>query len=288
MKRYRINEQVDVAINTISRRVNGESVVTGAETGFTDIDYMTHGLNKGEVTIIAGRPSMGKTSVALNMINQIALKDKKNVLFISQENNASSVVTRLLSINAKVEAMKIHKGDLDEIEFDSVISSADRISKSSLIICDDCYDIETVKKTIKKINKEKPIDVVFIDYLQLIGVSSEECLNREDEVKKIMKIFKKLAKKMGISIVVLSQLSRKIEERENHRPNINDFEVLKKSLKYADKILMLYRDEYYNKDTDRKGLMEIHIVKNNVGNKGCIELAWLREYCILANLERVF
>ena len=268
--------------------MNGESVVTGAETGFTDIDYMTHGLNKGEVTIIAGRPSMGKTSVALNMINQIALKDKKNVLFISQENNSSSVVTRLLSINAKVEAMKIHKGDLDEIEFDSVISSADRISKSSLIICDDCYDIETVKKTIKKINKEKPIDVVFIDYLQLIGVSSEDCLNREDEVKKIMKIFKKLAKKMGISIVVLSQLSRKIEERENHRPNINDFEVLKKSLKYADKILMLYRDEYYNKDTDRNGLMEIHIVKNNVGNKGCIELAWLREYCILANLERVF
>ena len=268
-----IRQVVMNAMDRIEAASRQKGTVTGIATGFLDLDYRTAGLQPSDLILVAARPSMGKTAFVLNIAQHIAFKLDLTVAIFSLEMSKEQLVNRLFSLQSSVDAQKLRTGQLDDEEWEKLIESAGVIGRSNLFI-DDTPGISIAE-----------LRTIIIDYLQLMSGSGKSD-SRQQEISDISRALKGLARELHVPVVALSQLSRAVEQRPDHRPMMSDLRESGAIEQDADVVMFIYRDDYYNHDTEKKDIAEIIIGKQRNGPIGTVELAWLPKYTRFANLER--
>lgn len=279
----------EVVLNAMEKieaisKVNG--TVTGISTGFTDLDYMTSGFQNSDLILIAARPSMGKTAFELNIAEYMAFKKDVTVAIFSLEMSKEQLVNRLLSLESRVDSQKIRTGSLEDSDWEQIIESANVIGNSHLIIDDTpSISIGELRSKCRKYKLEHNLGIIIIDYLQLMtaGGKSE---SRQQEISEISRSLKALARELNVPVVALSQLSRAVESRPDHRPMLSDLRESGAIEQDADMVMFLYRDDYYNKESEKKGIAEVIIAKQRNGPIGTVELVWMPNYTKFANYDK--
>lgn len=278
-----------VVMNTmeqIEKASRNKGNVTGIATGFADLDYRTAGMQPSDLVLIAARPSMGKTAFVLNIAQHVAFKLEQPVAIFSLEMSKEQLVNRLFSLESKVDAQKLRSGNLSDNEWERLIESAGIIGKSNLIIDDTPgITIGEMRSKCRKYKLEYGLKMIIIDYLQLMSGSGRND-SRQQEISDISRSLKALARELEVPVLALSQLSRAVEQRPDHRPMLSDLRESGAIEQDADVVMFIYRDDYYNKDTERKGIAEIIIAKQRNGPIGTVELVWLPEYTKFANMQK--
>ncbi len=281
----------DVALETLSeiqRASNNTGTVTGLSTGFRDLDFRTAGLQPSDLILIAARPSMGKTAFALCIAEYVALINHIPTAIFSLEMSKVQLAKRLVSMNSKVDSQHIRTGQLGDDEWAKVTESSIILGESSLYIDDNgSISCNELRSKCRKLKMEHGLGLVIIDYLQLMsGNNGNRNISRQQEISDISRSLKALARELDCPVVALSQLSRKVEERDNKRPILSDLRESGAIEQDADVVMFLYRDEYYKKDaSDHKGVTEVIIGKQRNGPTCTLKLKWLAEYTKFANLE---
>ena len=283
-----IKQVVLTALERIEKASKTKGTVTGIPTGFIDLDYKLSGLQPSDLILVAARPSMGKTAFVLNIAQYIAFKKDKSVAIFSLEMSKEQLVNRLFSLESQVDAQAIRSGNMKDSDWEKLIEGAGIIGQSHLIIDDTPgISISELRSKCRKYKLEQGLDVVIIDYLQLmtgsVGKSSE---SRQQEISEISRSLKGLARELNVPVIALSQLSRAVESRPDKRPMLSDLRESGAIEQDADVVMFIYRDEYYNKDSEFKKQAEIIIAKQRNGPIGTVNLAWLGEYTKFANLSR--
>lgn len=283
-----IQDVVMEEISKISAAARQNSSVTGLSTGFADLDFKTSGFQPSDLILIAARPSMGKTAFALNIGDYMAIRQHKNVAIFSLEMSKGQLVRRLFAQEANIDAQKLRNGNLASTEWDSLIAGADMIGKSGLIIDDTPgITVPEMRSKCRRYKLEQGLDIIIIDYLQLMNGSSKRSSDsRQQEISEISRSLKGLARELNVPVVALSQLSRAVEQRPDHRPVLSDLRESGAIEQDADVVMFLYREDYYKPDTERKGIADCIIAKQRNGPLGDVELAWLPEYTKFASIER--
>lgn len=283
-----IRQVVMNAMDRIETASKNKGSVTGIATGFTDLDYRTAGMQPSDLVLIAARPSMGKTAFVLNIAEHVAFKQNKSVAIFSLEMSKEQLVNRMFSLESSVDAQKLRTGQLNDQEWERLIESAGVIGRSNLIIDDTPgITVSELRSKCRKFKLEHNLSMIIIDYLQLMsGSSNGRSDSRQQEISDISRSLKGLARELSVPVLALSQLSRAVEQRPDHRPMLSDLRESGAIEQDADVVMFIYRDDYYNHDTDKKGVSEIIIAKQRNGPIGTVELAWLPEYTKFANLER--
>ena len=263
-----------------------EGSVTGVPTGFTDLDRQLSGLQPADMILIAARPSMGKTALALNIAEYVAFHEKKPVAIFSLEMPKEALVNRLMSLVSHVEAEKIRSGQLQGMDWSDLVESAGIIADSTLIIDDQSgITVADLQSKCRKYKMEHPdLALVMIDYLQLMN-GNKKSDSRQQEISEISRSIKMVARELNVPIIALSQLSRAPEQRPDHRPMLSDLRESGAIEQDADVVMFIYRDDYYNKDTEKKNISEVIIAKQRNGPVGTVELAWLPQYTKFGNLD---
>lgn len=260
--------------------------ITGLTSGFTDLDRRTSGFQKSDFILIAARPSMGKTAFMLNVALAPALKMNKSIAIFSLEMSKEQLVNRMICSEAFVDAQKLRVGDIDDDDWVKLAKAAGPLSNANIYIDDTPgISMSELRSKCRRLKLEKGLDMILIDYLQLM-TSGRNIDNRQQEVSEISRSLKGLAKEMNAPVIALSQLSRAPEARADHRPILSDLRESGSIEQDADVVIFLYRDEYYNKDTEKKNIAEVIIAKQRNGPTGTIELAWLGQYTKFGNLDR--
>jgi len=281
-----INIVVMDALKLIEIASRTKGAVTGIATGFTDLDYKTAGFQPSDLILIAARPSMGKTALALNIAQHVALRDKKSVAIFSLEMSKQQLVNRLFSLESRVNSQVIRTGGLNDAEWLSLVESAGVIGASNLIIDDTPgISVAELRSKCRKYKMEHELSMVVIDYLQLMS-GSGKMDSRQQEISDISRALKSLARELNVPVIALSQLSRAVEQRPDHRPMLSDLRESGAIEQDADVVMFIYRDDYYNPDTDMKGIAEIHIAKQRNGPIGNVQLLWIPEYTRFTNLSK--
>lgn len=281
-----IRQVVMNAMDRIESASKNKGSVTGIPTGFTDLDYRTAGMQPSDLVLIAARPSMGKTAFVLNIAQYVAFKKNLPVVMFSLEMSKEQLVNRMFSLESSVDAQKLRTGQLNDQDWERLIEGAGVIGKSKLVIDDTPgISVSELRSKCRKLKLEHGISMVIIDYLQLMSGSGRTD-SRQQEISDISRALKSIARELNVPVLALSQLSRAVEQRPDHRPMLSDLRESGAIEQDADVVMFIYRDEYYNHDTDRKGVSEIIIAKQRNGPIGTVELAWLPEYTKFANLER--
>ena len=281
-----IRQVVMNAMERIERASKNKGAVTGIATGFADLDYRTAGMQPADLVLIAARPSMGKTAFVLNIAEHVAFKLNRTIAFFSLEMSKEQLVNRLFSLESKVDSQHIRTGQLSDQEWEKLIESAGVIGKSNLIIDDTPgISISELRSKCRKYKLEHDLSMIVIDYLQLMSGSGRTD-SRQQEISDISRSLKAIARELSVPVLALSQLSRAVEQRPDHRPMLSDLRESGAIEQDADVVMFIYRDEYYNHDTERPGIAEIIIAKQSNGPIGTVELAWLPNYTKFANLER--
>lgn len=281
-----IRQVVMNAMDRIEAASRQKGVVTGIATGFLDLDYRTAGLQPSDLILIAARPSMGKTAFVLNIAQHIAFKLDLTVAIFSLEMSKEQLVNRLFSLQSSVDAQNLRTGQLNDEEWEKLIESAGVIGRSNLFIDDTPgIGIAELRTKCRKLKLEHNLSIVIIDYLQLMSGSGRSD-SRQQEISDISRSLKGLARELHVPVVALSQLSRAVEQRPDHRPMMSDLRESGAIEQDADVVMFIYRDEYYNHDTEKKDIAEIIIGKQRNGPIGTVELAWLPKYTRFANLEK--
>ena len=281
-----IRQVVMNALNKIEASAKNNGVVTGIPTGFTDLDYRTAGMQPSDLVLIAARPSMGKTAFVLNIAQHVAFRQNKTVAIFSLEMSKEQLVNRLLSLESHVDSQHIRTGQLSESEWEDLIQSAGSIGKSNLIIDDTPgISIAELRSKCRKFKLEHNLSMIIIDYLQLMSGSGRSD-SRQQEISDISRSLKAIARELSVPVLALSQLSRAVEQRPDHRPMLSDLRESGAIEQDADVVMFIYRDDYYNHDTEKPNVAEIIIAKQRNGPIGTIELAWLPNYTKFANLEK--
>lgn len=283
-----IKQVVLNALERIEKASKSKGTVTGIPTGFIDLDYKLSGLQPSDLVLIAARPSMGKTAFVLNIAQYIAFKKGRSVAIFSLEMSKEQLVNRLFSLESQVDAQAIRTGNMKDSDWEKLIEGAGIIGKSRLIIDDTPgISISELRSKCRKYKLEHGLDIIIIDYLQLmtgsVGKSSE---SRQQEISEISRSLKGLARELNVPVIALSQLSRAVESRPDKRPMLSDLRESGAIEQDADVVMFIYRDEYYNKDSEFKKQAEIIIAKQRNGPVGTVNLAWLGEYTKFANLSR--
>ncbi len=278
----------DVVLNTLEKielasKTSGS--VTGLATGFLDLDYKMAGLHPSDLILVAARPAMGKTAFVLNIAQHVAFKTNKAVAIFSLEMSKEQLVNRLFSLEAQVDSQALRTGNLKDEDWEKLIESAGIIGKSKLIIDDTPgISISELRSKCRKFKLEQGLDLIIIDYLQLmtgrVGGRSE---SRQQEISEISRALKGLARELNVPVIALSQLSRAVEQRPDHRPMLSDLRESGAIEQDADIVMFIYRDDYYNKDTELKNVAEIIIAKQRHGSIGTVNLTWLPNYTKFAN-----
>ena len=278
----------DVVLNALEKieiasKTSGN--VTGIPTGFLDLDYKMAGLQPSDLILIAARPSMGKTAFVLNIAQHVAFKANKAVAIFSLEMSKEQLVNRLFSLEAQVDSQSLRTGNLKDEDWEKLIEGAGIIGKSKLIIDDTPgISISELRSKCRKYKLEHGLDLIIIDYLQLmtgrVGSRSE---SRQQEISEISRSLKGLARELNVPVIALSQLSRAVEQRPDHRPMLSDLRESGAIEQDADVVMFIYRDDYYNKDTEMKNVAEIIIAKQRNGSIGTVNLTWLPNYTKFAN-----
>lgn len=273
------------ALDRIEKAAKNKGSVTGIPTGFIDLDYRTAGMQPSDLILIAARPSMGKTAFALNIAQYVAFRKNTPVAIFSLEMSKEQLVNRMFSLESSVDAQKLRTGQLNDQEWERLIESAGVIGKSNLIIDDTPgISIAELRSKCRKYKLENNLSMIIIDYLQLM-TGSGRTDSRQQEISDISRSLKAIARELNVPVIALSQLSRAVEQRPDHRPMLSDLRESGAIEQDADVVMFIYRDEYYNHDTEKKGISEIIIAKQRNGPIGTVELAWLPEYTKFANLE---
>jgi len=276
---------MDATLKLLEDNYKNGGGITGISSGFEEIDRVTSGLQKQDLIIIAARPSMGKTTLAVNIANYVA--KTKQVAIFSLEMSKEQLVQKELSATALVEYDKIRSGKLDNKEWEKVADASGRIASLKLKIDDTAaQSVNVVKAKCKKLKAQGGLDLIVIDYLQLMQGNGEK--NREQEISTISRGLKAIAKELDITVIALSQLSRAPEQRSDHRPMLSDLRESGSIEQDADVVIFLYRDEYYNNETEDKNIAECIIGKQRNGRVGTIKLAWLGQYQMFANLDVIY
>ena len=275
----------DILVDTfdaIEKLYSSKSNVSGMESGFKDLDVKTSGLNNSDLIIVAARPAMGKSAFALNIATAVA-KAGVPVLIFSLEMSKEQMVNRILCSEAQVDSMKVRTGKLDTDDWVKLGKASGDLAETPIYI-DDTPGMSAVELRAKcrKAKLEKGLGLVVIDYLQLMeGKKSGE--SRQQEISEISRALKILAKEIDVPVIALSQLSRAAEQRPDHRPMLSDLRESGSIEQDADIVMFLYRDDYYNPETEKKNVAEVIIAKNRQGSTGTVELAWLPQYTKFAN-----
>lgn len=281
-----IRQVVMNAMDQIEKASKNKGSVTGIATGFIDLDYRTAGMQPSDLVLIAARPSMGKTAFVLNIAQHVAFKLDQTVAIFSLEMSKEQLVNRLFSLESKVDAQKLRTGNLSDGDWEKLIETAGVIGKSNLIIDDTPgISISELRSKCRKYKLEHDLKMIIIDYLQLMSGSGKGD-SRQQEISDISRSLKSLARELGVPVLALSQLSRAVEQRPDHRPMLSDLRESGAIEQDADVVMFIYRDDYYNKDTEKKGIAEIIIAKQRNGPIGTTELVWLPEYTKFANLQK--
>lgn len=273
------------AMDRIEMAAKNKGNVTGIPTGFIDLDYRTAGLQPSDLILVAARPSMGKTAFELNLAQYMAFRKNMTVALFSLEMSKEQLVNRMFSQESGVDAQKIRTGQLNDQEWERLIESAGTIGKSNLIIDDTPgISISELRSKCRKYKLEYNVSIIMIDYLQLMS-GGGRTESRQQEISEISRALKALARELNVPVVALSQLSRAVEQRPDHRPMLSDLRESGAIEQDADVVMFLYRDDYYNHDSPEVGILEVIIAKQRNGPIGTVKLAWLPEYTRFANLE---
>ncbi len=281
-----LNEVLLSSFSKIEERAASEDALTGITTGFIDLDHKLSGLQKSDLVLLAARPSMGKTAFALNLASNAALKGGAKVAIFSLEMSKEQLVQRMISATAHVDLQKIISGRLSEDEWLQIINSMGPLSQADIFIDDTAgISLMEMKAKSRRLKIEKGLDLVLIDYLQLMQSESRH-ESRQQEISAISRGLKALAKELECPVVALSQLSRAPELRSDHRPILSDLRESGAIEQDADVVLFLYRDEYYNQDTEKKNIGEVIIAKHRNGPTGSIELVFKKEFTKFVNMAR--
>lgn len=282
-----IRQVVMNAMDSIEKASRNKGNVTGVATGFLDLDYRTAGMQPSDLILIAARPSMGKTAFVLNIAQYVAFKQNKTVAIFSLEMSKEQLVNRLFSMESKVDSQHLRTGNLSDAEWEKLIESAGVIGKSNLIIDDTPgISISEMRSKCRKYKLEHNLEMIIIDYLQLMSGSGRSTDSRQQEISDISRSLKALARELHVPVLALSQLSRAVEQRPDHRPMLSDLRESGAIEQDADVVMFIYRDDYYNKDTEKKGIAEIIIAKQRNGPIGTVELVWLPDFTKFANLQK--
>ncbi len=282
-----IRQIVMNAMDQIEKASKNKGNVTGIATGFIDLDYRTAGMQPSDLVLIAARPSMGKTAFVLNIAQYVAFKQNQTVAVFSLEMSKEQLVNRLFSLESKVDAQKLRTGNLSDNDWEKLIETAGIIGKSNLIIDDTPgISVPELRSKCRKYKLEHNLKMIIIDYLQLMSGSGRGGDSRQQEISDISRSLKALARELSVPVLALSQLSRAVEQRPDHRPMLSDLRESGAIEQDADVVMFIYRDEYYNKDTEKKGIAEIIVAKQRNGPIGTVELVWLPEYTKFANMQK--
>ena len=282
-----VRDVVVEALQKISKAAMSKGSVTGVPTGFRDLDYYLSGLQPSDFILVAARPSMGKTAFVLNIAEHVALKEGITTAIFSLEMADVQLINRMLSLESGVDADKLRKGNLDSTDWDRLVEGADSITRAnSHLIIDDTpgISISQLRSKCRKYKMENNLGLVIIDYLQLMSGNGKSGDNRQQEISEISRALKALARELDVPVVTLSQLSRAVESRPDHRPMLSDLRESGAIEQDADVVMFLYRDDYYNKDTELKGIAEIIVAKQRNGPVGTIKMAWIPNQTRFANL----
>ena len=249
--------------------------ITGVPSGFTDLDYMTTGFQPSDLILIAARPSMGKTAFVLNILEYVSIKKARPCMIFSLEMSSNQLVNRMLSMDSGVDAQLIRSGKLSDSDWPKLIDSADRVGGSNIIIDDTPgISVPELRSKCRKVKLERGLDLIIIDYLQLMSGNSKKNDNRQQEVSEISRSLKALAREMECPVIALSQLSRACELRADKCPMLSDLRESGAIEQDADVVMFLYRDEYYEPDSEHKGEAEVIIAKQRNGPIGTVTLNW--------------
>lgn len=279
------SELVKLSIEKIESLYANQALVTGVPSGFMELDELTAGFHPGELTIIAARPSMGKTAFSLNIAMQAALRDKKKVAYFSVEMAKDQVMLRALASSAKIRLGDLRIGKIDDQAWPRLINTAAAVSETGLFI-DDTSGISPfdIRAKARRMKAKYGLDMIMIDYLQLMSMK-QKFDNREREVSEISKLLKSIAKELAVPVIALAQLNRGVEGRSDRRPMLSDLRESGSIEQDADVIMMIYREDYYDRDNPEiKGLAEIIIGKQRNGPTDTVKLRWIPEYGIFENL----
>ena len=267
---------------------NSKGKLSGISTGFADLDLRTSGLHNSDLLIVAARPAMGKSAFAINIATNVALQGTGVAIF-NLEMSKDQVGNRILCSEAMVDSNKIRTGQVEDDDWTKLASTLGRLSEAPIYIDDTAgISIMEIRAKCRKLKMEKDIGLVIIDYLQLIQGTGKKNASREQEISEISRSLKILAKELNIPVIALSQLSRSVEKRDDKRPMLSDLRESGAIEQDADIVIFLYRDDYYNEDSEKKNVSEVIIAKQRGGSTGTVDLAWLPSYTKFANLERRF
>ena len=265
-------------IKIIDQAAQNKDKIVGIPTGFKDIDEKTSGLQRSDLIIVAARPAMGKTAFALNIAQQSAVKAGSSVIIFSLEMSKEQLGQRLLAMQARVEMQKLKQGDLDRKDWDRITMALDELNNTKIVIDDTPgISIMEMRNKCRRLKAEQGLDLVVIDYLQLMSLQSKTD-NRQQEISAISRNLKLLAREMDCPVIVLSQLSRAPEQRQDHRPILSDLRESGSIEQDADIVIFLYRDDYYNENTEKPGVCEVNIAKHRSGPTDKVELTWVSRY----------
>lgn len=279
----------DVLVDTfdnLERLASQEEGVIGIPSGFADLDNKTLGFMPGQLVIVAARPAMGKSAFALNILTNAAIKSNKSVAYFSLEMGKEELVNRILAAEAMVDSSKIRSGKLEDEDWISLTNASGTLSEAKIILDDSAgFSPIELRARCRKLKMEYDIGLVVIDYLQLMDASKNNA-SRQADISEISRSLKVLAREIGVPIIALSQLSRAPEQRPDHRPMLSDLRESGSIEQDADMVMFLYRDDYYNPDTDKKNVAEVILAKNRAGSTGTAELLWLGQYTKFVNLDK--
>ena len=283
-----IEDVAMTVLHNIEKASRQKDPITGVPTGFLDLDYRTAGLQPSDLILVAARPSMGKTAFVLNILDYVGVRKNMPAMVFSLEMSKEQLVNRMLSLETLIDADKLRKGTLTDEDWATLIEGIDRVVASNIIIDDTPgISVSELRSKCRKAKLERGLSLIMIDYLQLMtGSAGKRAENRQQEITEISRSLKALAREMNCPVIALSQLSRACEQRPDHRPMLSDLRDSGAIEQDADIVMFLYRDDYYNKDTEHPNEAEIIIAKQRNGPIGTVTLLWQPEYTRFVNAER--
>ena len=271
----------------LEKLYNQKEPITGIPTGFADLDYKTAGLHNSDLVLIAARPAMGKSAFALNLATNAAVQAKVPTVIFNLEMSKSQLVSRILCSEAMVDSNKVRTGKIEEDDWVKLATALGPLSEAPIFIDDTPgITVTEIRAKCRKLKMEKNLGLIVIDYLQLIQGSGKRNSSREQEISEISRSLKILAKELDVPVIALSQLSRAAEQRADHRPMLSDLRESGAIEQDADIVMFLYRDDYYNPDSEKKNIAEVIMAKHRAGSTGTVELLWLGSYTKFVNIEK--
>lgn len=283
---HSIRDVLMEVFDRVEHLYNFKGGMTGVKSGFVDLDKMTSGFQRSDLIILAARPSVGKTAFALNVAQNVGVREKETVAIFSLEMGAAQLVQRMICAEANVDASRMRSGQLEPDDWEKLTMAIGALSEANVYIDDSpSVTVADIRAKCRRLKKEKGLGMILIDYLQLIHGRGKGD-NRQQEVSEISRTLKQIARELNVPVIALSQLSRGVEQRQDKRPMMSDLRESGSIEQDADIVAFLYRDDYYDKESEKKNIIEIIIAKQRNGPVGTVELAFLKQYNKFVNLDR--